>query len=195
MLNNIENHDDEEKLAVNQSELDPTAAKDGGSEIKDSSKEIDKLDDLKEQLKKEQEESKKNHELYLRALAEAENTRKRAAREREDYIKYAALPFIKKMLPVIDDLDRAVSMSEASNDYDALNKGVELIAKRLHAVLDNEGVELIPALGEPFDPQYHQPLLVEENSEYAENTVIEELEKGYKMHDRVIRPSLVKVSK
>ncbi|MDD2586987.1 MAG: nucleotide exchange factor GrpE [Syntrophomonadaceae bacterium] len=195
MLNNIENHDDEEKLAVNQSELDPTAAKDGGSEIKDSSKEIDKLDDLKEQLKKEQEESKKNHELYLRALAEAENTRKRAAREREDYIKYAALPFIKKMLPVIDDLDRAVSMSEASNDYDALNKGVELITKRLHAVLDNEGVELIPALGEPFDPQYHQPLLVEENSEYAENTVIEELEKGYKMHDRVIRPSLVKVSK
>lgn len=186
-MDNVDIHDDEEKLEVNQCESETNSV------TKDE--EINMLDALKEQLKNEQEESKKNHELYLRALAEAENTRKRAAREREDYIKYAALPFIKKLLPVIDDLERAVSMSEASNDYDALNKGVELITKRLNEILKNEGIELIPALGEPFDPQYHQPLLVEENSEYAENTVIEELEKGYKMHDRVIRPSLVKVSK
>jgi molecular chaperone GrpE len=116
-------------------------------------------------------------------------------REREEYIKFASLPLIKKLLAVIDDLDRAISMFEPGQNPEALLKGVEMIKSRMKEIVEQEGAQAVNALGQPFDPQYHQPLAVEENSNYPENTVIEELQKGYVMHDRVIRPSLVKVSK
>jgi len=161
----------------------------------DISTEEDEVARLKKEFEKKQEESQDNYDKYLRALAELENIKKRAAREREEYIKYASLPLIKKLLPVIDDLDRALSISENNEDYEALKKGVEMIAKSLHEVIKGEGVESIEAVGRPFDPQYHQPLLVEDNDMYPENTVIEELQRGYVLNDRVIRPSLVKVSK
>lgn len=144
-----------------------------------------------EQLKAE---VKNNHDLYLRALAEAENTRKRTAREREEYIKFAALPLLKKLLAVIDDLDRAVDMYDPEQSPEALIKGVEMISNRMKEIVEQEGAQALDALGQPFDPQYHQPLAIEQNSSYPENTVIEELQKGYVMHGRVIRPSLVKVS-
>jgi molecular chaperone GrpE len=144
-----------------------------------------------EQLKGE---VKNNHDLYLRALAEAENTRKRTAREREEYIKFAALPLLKKLLAVIDDLDRAVDMYDPEQSPEALIKGVEMISNRMKEIVEQEGAQALDALGQPFDPQYHQPLAIEQNSSYPENTVIEELQKGYVMHGRVIRPSLVKVS-
>lgn len=150
---------------------------------------------LIEQIDKLQEELKQANDLYLRALAELDNTRKRAVREREEYIKFASLPLIKKLLAVIDDLDRAISMFEPGQNPEALLKGVEMIKSRMKEIVEQEGAQAVNALGQPFDPQYHQPLAVEENSNYPENTVIEELQKGYVMHDRVIRPSLVKVSK
>lgn len=150
---------------------------------------------LIEQIDKLQEELKQANDLYLRALAELYNTRKRAVREREEYIKFASLPLIKKLLAVIDDLDRAISMFEPGQNPEALLKGVEMIKSRMKEIVEQEGAQAVNALGQPFDPQYHQPLAVEENSNYPENTVIEELQKGYVMHDRVIRPSLVKVSK
>ena len=150
---------------------------------------------LIEQIDKLQEELKQANGLYLRALAELDNTRKRAVREREEYIKFASLPLIKKLLAVIDDLDRAISMFEPGQNPEALLKGVEMIKSRMKEIVEQEGAQAVNALGQPFDPQYHQPLAVEENSNYPENTVIEELQKGYVMHDRVIRPSLVKVSK
>ncbi|MGI6452984.1 MAG: nucleotide exchange factor GrpE [Syntrophomonadaceae bacterium] len=153
------------------------------------------LKKLKEELARCQQESQENYNQYLRAMADAENIKKRFIRERDEYIKFATLPLIKKLLPVIDDLDRAISMSQNSQDYEALYKGIEMIAKKLQETLSEEGVKQIEALNGPFDPQYHEPLTVEENQEYPDNTVIEELQKGYMMHGRVIRPSLVKVSK
>ena len=94
---------------------------------------------------------------------------------------------------VIDDLERALDASHVNQDLEALNKGVEMIARKLQELIKNEGVEAIEALGKPFDPAYHQPLMVEGSSEEQENMVIEEFQKGYIMHGRVIRPSLVKV--
>ncbi|ABI68882.1 nucleotide exchange factor GrpE [Syntrophomonas wolfei] len=149
---------------------------------------------LKEELARLQEEKQENYDLYLRALAEQENIKKRAGREREEYIKFATLPLIKNLLLVIDDLDRALDVSHANQDLEALNKGVEMIARKLHELIKNEGVEAIEAVGKAFDPMYHQPLMVEGSSEEQENMVIEEFQKGYIMHGRVIRPSLVKVS-
>ncbi|MBO8159155.1 nucleotide exchange factor GrpE [Thermosyntropha sp.] len=156
--------------------------------------EIDELTRLRNELEAKEAEAKKNHEMYLRALAELENFRKRAAREREEYIKYASLPLIKKFLSVVDDLERALESSEDNEDYQSLKKGLEMILKKMHEIMQTEGVEPIEALGKPFNPEYHQPLSVEESSEHPADTVIAELQKGYLMHGRVIRPSLVKVS-
>ncbi len=163
--------------------VEPSATVEGGE-----------IQALKEELTRLQVEKQENYDLYLRALAEKENIKKRAGREREEYIKFATLPLIKKLLLVIDDLDRALDVSHANQDLEALNKGVEMIARKLHELIKNEGVEAIEAVGKPFDPVYHQPLMVEGSSEEQENMVIEEFQKGYIMHGRVIRPSLVKVS-
>lgn len=149
---------------------------------------------LQESLQAAQAESKKNYDLYLRAVAEMENLRKRNQREREEYIKFASLPLIKPLLTVIDDLDRALALASPEQDYSGLHKGIEMVCQRLKEIVVSAGVEPVEALGQDFDPQYHQPLAVEASAEHPENTVIEELQKGYVMHGRVIRPSLVKVS-
>lgn len=152
------------------------------------------LNSLQESLQAAQEESRKNYDLYLRAVAEMENLRKRHQRERDEYLKFASLPLIKSLLTVIDDLDRALAMAAPNQDYSSLHKGIEMVCQRLKEIVSSAGVEPVEALGQDFDPQYHQPLAVEASAEHPDNIVIEELQKGYVMHGRVIRPSLVKVS-
>ena len=159
------------------------------------SAEKEAIQSLQTEIEKSRGEAKKNHDLYLRLLADVENMKKRAVREREEYIQFATVPLIKKLLAVMDDLERALNMSAADQNYDALYKGLEMISNSLQELIKAEGVEAIEALGHPFDPQFHQPLTVEENPEYEENTVIDELQRGYIMKGRVIRPSLVKVSR
>ena len=166
-----------------------------GTEPVDLEIEVDEITALKSELEKNQQENQKNHDLYLRSLAELENFKKRAARDKEEYSKFALLPLIQKLLPVIDDLERALAQFDSSKDLEGLSKGVEMITRSLQEIIKNEGVEPIEALGQAFDPQYHQPLIVEESDEHSENTVIEEFQTGYILHGRVIRPSLVKVSK
>lgn len=166
-----------------------------GTEPVDLEIEVDEITALKSELEKSQQENQKNYDLYLRSLAELENFKKRAARDKEEYSKFALLPLIQKLLPVIDDLERALAQFDSSKDLEGLSKGVEMITRSLQEIIKNEGVEPIEALGQAFDPQYHQPLIVEESDEHSENTVIEEFQTGYILHGRVIRPSLVKVSK
>lgn len=166
-----------------------------GSESTDLEIEVDEITALKSELEKSREESRKHYGLYLRSLAELENYKKRAVRDREEYSKFALLPLIQKLLPVVDDLERALAQFNNSKDLEGLSKGVEIITRSLQEIIKNEGVEPIEALGQPFDPQYHQPLIVEESDEHPENTIIEEFQTGYILHGRVIRPSLVKVSK
>ncbi|NLX01275.1 MAG: nucleotide exchange factor GrpE [Syntrophomonadaceae bacterium] len=166
-----------------------------GTEPVDLETEVDEITALKSELEKSQQESQKNYDLYLRSLAELENFKKRAARDKEEYSKFALLPLIQKLLPVIDDLERALAQFDNSKDLEGLSKGVEMITRSLQEIIKNEGVEPIEALGQAFDPQYHQPLIVEESDEHSENTIIEEFQTGYILHGRVIRPSLVKVSK
>jgi len=149
---------------------------------------------LQEEINRLKEQVAAYYDQYLRSLAEVDNVRKRALREKEEYLKFASVPIIQKLLPVMDDLERALTMSESSRDYDALYRGLQMIGKRMQDIIEGEGVQVIEALGKPFDPQFHQPLMVESSTEHPENTVIEELQKGYILHGKVIRPSLVKVS-
>jgi len=152
------------------------------------------LEILQEALQKKTEEAQKHYDQYLRGLAEVENMRKRTQRDREECIKYAHVSIIKKLLPIIDNLNRGIQAATQTRDFDTLSKGVEMTARNLQDLLKNEGVTEIDCLGKPFDPQFHEPLMVEPSHEHPENTVIEELGKGYTLHDRLIRPSLVKVS-
>jgi len=195
-----QNQENIEDIIVNDTNGNETTNKD--SNDNDSSEktptekgEVDEITVLRNQLAKQQEESKKNYDLYLRALAELDNFKKRAAREKEEYTKYASQSLIKRLLPVIDDLERALVQFSTSKEIEALGKGVEMVTRSLKEVLKSEGLEEVEALGKPFDPEFHQPLMVEESDEHPENTVIEVLQKGYTFHGRVIRPSLVKVSK
>ncbi len=142
-----------------------------------------------------EEEAKKNYDLYLRTLAELDNYRKRAAKEKDEYTRFANLNILKKILGVVDDLERALeNADDEKKDYDSLKKGLDIISRNLADILKSEEVQAIEALGKPFDPQYHQPLMTEQNNEYPEHTVMQEFQKGYIYKDRVIRPSLVKVS-
>lgn len=132
----------------------------------------------------------------LRACAEMENFKKRKEQEKEDFCKYANTNFIKELLPILDSFDYAIEHAKAVDKHEEeLIKGFILIQKQLHDFLAKLGVELINALNCAFDPNFHQAIMQEENPEVQPNTVVKEMQKGYKFADRIIRPSLVVVTK
>jgi molecular chaperone GrpE len=127
-----------------------------------------------------------------RAQAEFENARRRGAKEQQDYRDYAAAEAIKSLLPVIDSFDRALQVKSDPVDF---RSGVELIYKQLQDTLAKQGVRAVPAKGEPFDPHVHEAIEMVETSDAPDHEVIEELQRGYKMKDRLLRPAMVKVAK
>jgi molecular chaperone GrpE len=127
-----------------------------------------------------------------RAQAEFENARRRAAKEQQEYRDFAITDAIKTLLPVIDSFERALQVKSASNDF---RNGVELIYKQLQDALAKLGVRVIPAKGEPFDPHFHEAIEMVETEDAPDHQVIEELQRGYKLKDRLLRPAMVKVAK
>ena len=131
---------------------------------------------------------------YLRLAADFDNFKKRARQEQLDTMRHAAATVVERLLPVLDDADRALSHAPEGVDESWL-KGVQLTFQQLEDVLASVGVERISAVGSPFDPKLHEAIGSEETSEQPEDTVVVELRPGYRMHDRVLRPSLVKVAR
>jgi molecular chaperone GrpE len=127
-----------------------------------------------------------------RAQAEFENARRRAAKEQQDFRDYAAADAIRSLLPVIDSFERALQVKSEAGDF---RSGVELIYKQFQDVLAKLGVRAIPAKGEPFDPHVHEAIEMVETSDAPDHEVIEELQRGYKLKDRLLRPAMVKVAK
>ena len=127
-----------------------------------------------------------------RAQAEFENARRRASKEQQDFRDYAAADTVKSLLPVIDSFERALQVKSDSGEF---RSGVELIYKQLQDVLSKLGARPIPARGEPFDPRYHEAIEMVETSEALDHVVLEELQRGYKFKDRLLRPAMVKVAK
>lgn len=142
--------------------------------------------------KKDREIEELNNRL-LRLQADFINYRKRAEKERENTINYAIEPFVSSLLPIIDNLERALEhqVDKDNNFY----KGIEMIYDQLMKILKDNGVEEIQALSEDFDPNYHHAVFMEENESFESGKIIEVLQKGYKFKDKVIRPSMVKVAK
>lgn len=161
-----------------------------------------KKEDLKEEIKVEELLKKKEQEYnalwdkYLRSCAEFENIRKRLEREKQEAIKYANEEIISELLNILDDLERTVSLADKkNNNLDVFLKGVEMVLAHLYELLKKYGLKPIEAKDKPFDPNFHEALLQEERDDLPEHTVIEELQKGYMLFDKVIRTSKVKVSK
>lgn len=128
-----------------------------------------------------------------RLQAEFENARKRAAREQQDFREYALADAVKALLPALDNFERA--LQAGSEDKAEFRSGVELIYKQLQDTLAKLGLRPIPAKGEPFDPYLHQAIEMVETSDAADHHVLEELQRGYKLKDRLLRPAMVKVAR
>ncbi|MFZ5826628.1 MAG: nucleotide exchange factor GrpE [Bacillota bacterium] len=130
----------------------------------------------------------------LRAQADFENYRRRMQREKEETAIYANQKLLLNLLPVLDNLERALATQPTDGD-EKLRQGVELTARSFREILAREGVTAIEAVGKPFDPNEHEAVMTEDSSEHEDGTVLFEFQKGYRLGDRVIRPSMVKVSK
>ena len=148
------------------------------------------------QEEKELIEKEKYDELYdkyLRVLAEYDNFKKRSQKEKDDLFGFAVADTIEKLLPVTDNLDRAIS-ALSEDDTSEFAEGIKMVSKQLYEIFDKIGVAEIEAVGAQFDPNIHNAVMHIDDEEYEQNVVIEEFIKGYKYKDKVIRHSMVKVA-
>lgn len=147
-------------------------------------------------LKEAAEKSIELQDKLLRLQADFDNSRKRLERDKQDFIKFANEGIILELLNVLDDLERTVNLAETGKeDLAAFLKGVEMILAHLYEMLKEYGVKPIESEGKIFDPHFQEALMQVEDKELPEHTVVEELQKGYMLNDRVIRTAKVKVSK
>jgi len=130
----------------------------------------------------------------LRAQADFDNFRKRTIKEKEELGQYASMKLVGQLLPVVDNFERAIGASKESGDFESFSKGVDMIFRQLSQLLEQEGLQTMDTVGQPFNPEFHQAVMTVESDEYEEGTVVEELQKGYVLKDRVLRPAMVKVS-
>ncbi|MGA9468271.1 MAG: nucleotide exchange factor GrpE [Exiguobacterium marinum] len=130
----------------------------------------------------------------LRIRADFDNFRRRTNEENAKRVKFASQSVIEKLIPLIDNFERALQVEATSEDAKQLQAGVDMVHRQLLDVLNVEQVEAIEAVGQPFDPNYHQAVMQEPSDKYESGIVTMELQKGYTMHGRVIRPSMVKVA-
>ncbi|MGL4534247.1 MAG: nucleotide exchange factor GrpE [Fusobacteriaceae bacterium] len=132
---------------------------------------------------------------YLRKNAEFQNFRKRQERELEELRKYAAEKVMVKILDSVDNLERAITASLETKDFDSLIKGVEMTLSQMQGIMQSEGVEAIDSEGAIYDPMVHHAVMVEESADHLNDQVIHVFQKAYKMKDKIIRPAMVKVCK
>ena len=162
----------------------------------DVSEETPPIDPIAQRLEEAEQKANDYYDKLLRVSAEFENYKKRTAREMQEVVKYANEKLIKELLTVVDNLERAIdSASGHYDENDPLIQGVHLTLNETLKMLERHQVKPVTSLGEPFDPTFHQAMMQEEVEDRPPNTVVKELQKGYLIHDRLLRPALVAVSK
>ncbi len=158
--------------------------------------EDDPVKELEAKLEAKEKEAGETYDRLLRVSAEFDNFKKRSSREMEDFRKFANQSLIKEMLSVVDNLELAMN---STNGHKAIDKdllqGLEMTHKEILKVFEKFNVKPIDAKGQPFDPTFHEAVMQEETDDSPKNTVINELQKGYMIHDRLLRPSMVVVAK
>jgi molecular chaperone GrpE len=150
---------------------------------------------LEERLATKEKEARENYDRWLRATAEFENVKKRLEKEKNDTYKFANEGLIKELLPVLDNLERAVEHGGNGEETRAVIAGVEMTLKGFRGALEKFGVSAVEALGKEFDPNLHEAVMVQEDARHPGGTVLHQMQKGYLLHARLIRPAMVIVSK
>jgi len=128
-------------------------------------------------------------------MAELDNFRKRTAREKEEMVKFANEELLKDILPLIDNLERAITHTEGAANFSAFKEGLMMARDQLLRALSRHGLAPIDCVNEPFDPNYHEAMMTVESPDHEDNQVVAELEKGYLLHGRLLRPAKVSVAK
>lgn len=149
--------------------------------------------DLQDEVNTLKSKAEEYLQMAQRVQADFDNFRRRTLQERSDLMKYSSQRLATNLLPILDNFERAVSSS--GNDAAQLKEGIDLIFRQLREVLEKEGVQAMDAVGKEFDPNFHEAVMQESSAEHPDNVIIEELQKGYMLADRVIRPAMVKVAK
>jgi molecular chaperone GrpE len=174
----------------------PTDRPDADGENDREQDTVDIQSELEAKLAAAQADANEQRDRLLRMAAELDNFKKRAAREQDDLRKYATEGLIRQLLSVVDNLERAVASAPADNQNDrSVVDGVVLTLAEIVKILEKHHVSPVTALGETFDPVFHQAMSQEECVDQPPNTVVQELQKGYLIHDRLLRPAMVVVSK
>lgn len=156
----------------------------------------DPMKDLEEKLASKEREAQENYDRLLRVSAEFENYKKRAAREMEEFRKFSNQALIKEMLSVVDHLELAMNSTEGHKSIEkGLLEGLKMTHNEILKVFEKFHVTPISAMGKTFDPTFHEAVMQEETDDFPENTVVKELQKGYLIHDRLLRPAMVVVAK
>jgi molecular chaperone GrpE len=140
------------------------------------------------------EELKSLNDKYLRLAAEFDNYKRLAQRDQRDQIRFGNEQLLKELLPVVDNLERAIKAAKGSKSTEGLIQGVDLTLKQLQGVLGKFGVQSIPTMGQPFDPSGHQAVASVPSTQVPDQHVVEEFQRGYRLHDRILRPAMVTVS-
>jgi len=183
-------------ISTGSPEAEPGVKADGDTGKK-GDKKGPKKERLRDRLKATEAKVEENYERVLRVTADFENYKKRVEREMNDFRKFANESLVKEILPIVDNLERALGTGHGSNGdaLEALRQGVEMTLKGLTDGLKKFGVVPVDALEKPFDPNLHQAVSQEETDRFPENTVCQELQRGYMLNDRLLRPAMVVVSK
>ena len=158
----------------------------------------DKISISKKELEELTSKASERDDFYdklLRKQAEVENTKKRLNKEKSEFFQYASEGLISEILPVIDNLDRAISHMNDTTEVSSLKEGIVMIHRQLHQVLEVAGLTKIESVGQKFDPHMHEAIMAVESEEQPDDVVVEEIQCGYKLKDRLLRPAIVKVSK
>lgn len=159
-----------------------------------SSEENSEVTALKEKVAELEKKVEEADNRYLRLQADFDNSRRRAKLDREASEKYRAQSLVSDLLPALDNFERALQSNSDDSSVQSLLQGMEMVYRSLIEALKKEGVEQIEAVGQVFDPQFHQAVMQVEEEGYDSNVVVEEFQKGYLLKDRVIRPAMVKVN-
>ncbi|WP_094096179.1 nucleotide exchange factor GrpE [Paenibacillus physcomitrellae] len=190
---NVNEQEQEQATVENEQDLQQeTAVPEAGTEsVTEEAKEAasdSELDSLRA-------EAAEHQQRLLRVQADYDNFRRRTQKEKEELAKYASSKLIGELLPVFDNFERALAAGlPEQEDQSSFVKGVEMIFRQFEGVLKSEGLTIMETVGQPFNPEYHQAIMTVETDEYEEGIVVEELQKGYILKDKVLRPAMVKVS-
>lgn len=187
----------EEEAIVDDKGTSPDAIDQEDSEVPtEEDSEAPTEDDPEAKLKAAEQKVDEYYDRLLRTSAEFDNYKKRTTREMRDVVRYANEKLLKELLSVADNLERAITSAQQDNaEDDALLEGVRLTLNEIEKILERHNVQPVKALGEPFDPNFHQAMMQAESEDQPVNTVIQEMQKGYVLHDRLLRPAMVVVSK